>query len=224
MMSDKMRSYVLEQENIQQLQALGIDRTGPALLELVRTGAYDHGRGLLSTARRVYSFMGAWNDLARKFLSPLPDSPEKRALQLRLARDKGDRQEMLSLLREDKALQERCHEEYISLLFQAGEYEDYLNAAERVDPVRHTVAAIRSGVWDGILPDLSETDAAEFSVFTDVLTDEERSVLSAAAAEQGDFCLSYYLEPVPDAGLTAHAQAALDEILTGISALSLSQQ
>lgn len=224
-MSDKMRSYILEPENIEHLQSIGIQRSGDALLALVRSGNYARSRGALPTARRVYAFMGNWNHLAADMADMLPDGPDVNAFRLRLARDDDDREQMLRLMREDVSLQNRYANDYAALLFEAGDYAEYLDtAASEKDPLCTAVARLRSGEEVEVIPDQPEVSAERAAEVLPGLTDGEREILSRAAAAGGDAFLAYYLAAGEKEEFITGAENALMQMLQEIADLSVSKQ
>ena len=223
-MNDKLRSYVLEQENIAALQADGIEKTSAALMELVRAGAYDHDRSALNTARRVFSFVGAWNGLAEAIMALVPDSADARAFLFCLATESGQKDKMLELLRADTQLQKKHADKYALALFEAGNYAEYLHLDVDKDPVRATLASIRLGEWDGEPFDVSGTAPETLAALTGEMTSSERSMLAEAAQRRGEVDLAYYLSEAPEEALTRSAEEALTTLIRDLPEMPAEEQ
>lgn len=187
-LSKELQNYILYPENIESLQAAGIEKTTEQLVSLTKSGHYSKGRGPLEVAQRVYDFMGTWAGLAETFAALTSEDTAVNAFRLRIARDKKDEAMMFSLLENDSALQAEYWKDYGLLLFSRGDYNTFLThissqaeAAEEFS-LQIAIAAVREGIWDGELPSMPKEE--ELADCTQLLGTLAHALLDTGHMEQ----------------------------------------
>lgn len=210
-LDEQLRDYILLQENIAELNKVGIHASGEALLRLVQSGNYSKGTDALSVSRRCYSFLGTWGNLAELFLSIIPADNDTRSLLFQIAKDNGDTKTMLELLKEDSLLREKHEEEYNTLLFDAGDYDHYLTTKD-THPIRRIIAEISVGVWNGSLPDMREIAPEEYALLHKLLNDECLEQITCAAIKGGDPCLALYTAKEASSELVSEVEGLIARI------------
>lgn len=163
-LSKELQNYILYPENIESIQAAGIEQTIEQLVSLTKSGHYSKGRSPLEVAQRTYDFMGTWAGLAEAFVALASEDTDVNAFRLRIARDKKDEAQMFSLLQNDSELQAQYWKDYGLLLFSHGDYDAFLThissqaEASEEFSLQIAIAAVRMGTWDGELPSMPEEE------------------------------------------------------------------
>lgn len=166
-LSSELQNYILQPENTAVLQELGVDRPLEQLISVAKGGQYPKGRDPLSTARRVYDFIGAWGGLSQALLALAPDSSGSYELMLKLLQEEKDEERLLQMLRRDPRLLDAYGEEYGELLFAREAYVEFLTRVGAIkEPslrlrLQAAVASVITGCWDGELPQVSEGELEE---------------------------------------------------------------
>ncbi len=187
-LSGELQNYILHPENIEALQAAGIEQTMEQLVSLTKSSHYAKGRAPLQVAQRTYHFMGTWGGLAETFAALAPEDTAVRTFLLRVARDRKDEEQMLRLLQGDPELRARYRKDYGTLLFSKGDYTAFLeHVASQEDTapefrLQVVIAAVRTGNWDGVLPPLPEGE--ELADCTQLVQELARALLETGHMEQ----------------------------------------
>lgn len=213
---DQLRDYILLQDNIAFLNQEGICKSGEELLGLIQTGNYPKGSDALSVAQRCYAFLGNWNGLAELFLAIIPASSDTRSLLLEIAKDQGDTKRMVEILDEDSLLRERYSDTYTALLFDSCNYEKFLLIDNHCS-IKHVIAEIRLGVWNGVLPERSDVIPEDYRLLRELLNSDEMESISCSAIRDNDVCLAYYTMENPPENIVSEVEAHVEALMTELS-------
>ncbi|MGN0115027.1 MAG: hypothetical protein ACI396_06840 [Acutalibacteraceae bacterium] len=181
-LSPELQSYILRPENIDELSKYPIDLSENGVAVILRQNSYARGNTPLQVAMRLNSFIGNWNDLAKQFALLAANTPERQEFLYNLFYSQNDDVSMLKLLQDNPELAQQHFSYYVDLLFKNEQYDELCKVANDngklsvLGIMQKVISEIRTGIWNGDIPDFDTAQAVENADVLLQLSDEIAAV------------------------------------------------
>lgn len=166
-LSSELQSYILRPENASEIAEYCPNNRNKELSAILQENSYERGKAPLQVARRVYSFVGNWSELALDLAQFASENSDRQEFIFDLLREINDDVRTLKFIAEYPNLSDTHPSYYFDLLFRNNMYSDICEAARvREDlstkqALQTIISYIKSGKTINSLPDFNGYEAVK---------------------------------------------------------------
>lgn len=168
-LSPELQSYTLRPENAGELSVFFPETRRETVAELLQQNTFERGDNPLQIAKRVFAFIGNWEDIAFEFASFSEDNLERQEFLFNLLLEKDDDIEMIKFLDDNLVLQKEHIPFYCDLLFRNQMYTELSHIITIEGPVMQTkqilqglFASLKLGEEIESIPEFDSHNAVEY--------------------------------------------------------------